>query len=53
MPGGKGDWKAMEKALRRKKLTRVQLRLNAERVIALARRLHEAREQAETAEKDE
>ena len=39
MPGGRGDWKSIRKALNRKKLTRIQLRVNATRVLALARRL--------------
>ena len=39
MPGGKGDWKAIRRALGRKKLTRLQLRINATRVLNLARRL--------------
>ncbi len=43
MPGSKGDLKAMSKALGRKKLTRTQLRINAGRILATARRLTEAR----------
>ena len=39
MPGGRGDWKAIRKALKRKKLTYIQMRVNATRVLDLARRL--------------
>ena len=39
MPGGKNDQKAILKALKKKKLTRQQLRINATRVIRMARKL--------------
>ncbi len=41
MPGGKNDQKAILKALKKKKLTRQQLRVNATRVIRMARKLTE------------
>ena len=44
MPGGKNDQKAILKALKRKKLTRQQLRINATRVIRMARKLTEEQE---------
>ena len=39
MPGGKGDQKAMLKALKKKKLSRRQLQLNASRVLHMAQKL--------------
>ncbi len=50
MPGSKNDQKAILKALRRKKLSRQQLQLNASRVIRLARLLTEEREAARQTE---
>ena len=48
MPGGKGDVKAILKALKKKKLSRKQLRINASRLIRVARELTEEREKAES-----
>ena len=48
MPGGKGDWKAILKAAKKKKLSRRQLELNASRVLRLAKKL--TQEQAEARE---
>ena len=50
MPGSKNDQKAILRALKRKKLTRIQLRLNASRVIRLARELTEERAAAQKQE---
>ena len=47
MPGGKGDWKAILKARKKKKLSRKQLELNASRVIRMAKKLTEEQENAE------
>ncbi len=47
MPGGKGDVAAIRKALKRRKLSRLQLRVNASRVYRTARRLTEERAAAE------
>jgi beta-glucosidase len=46
MPGGKGDVKSMRKALKKRKLSRLQLRINATRVLRTARSLTEARAEA-------
>ena len=46
MPGSKADQKALLKALKRKKLTRLQLRINATRVLRTARLLTEERTEA-------
>ena len=46
MPGGKNDQKAILKALKKKKLTRQQLRINATRVIRMARKLTEEMDNA-------
>ncbi len=46
MPGSKADQKALLKALKRKKLTRQQLRINATRVLRTARLLTEERAEA-------
>ena len=53
MPGSKNDQKAILKALKRKKLSRQQLRLNASRVIRLARELTEEREAAQREKAEE
>ena len=46
MPGSRNDQKAILKALKKKKLTRQQLRVNASRVLRLARELTEERSAA-------
>ena len=48
MPGGKGDWKAILKARKKKKLSRKQLEQNASRVIRMAKRLTEEQERSES-----
>ena len=50
MPGSKNDQKAILRALKRRKLSHIQLRLNASRVIRLARELTEERAAAEKQE---
>ena len=47
MPGRKNDQKAILKALKKKKLTRQQLRINATRVIRMARKLREEGKRSE------
>ena len=44
MPGSAGDQKAILKALKKKKLSRKQLQINASRVLRMASRLHAERE---------
>ncbi len=49
MPGSKNDQKAILRALKRRKLRREQLMLNASRVLRMARELTEERKQSEEA----
>ncbi len=47
MPGSAGDQKAILKALKKKKLSRRQLQINASRVLRMAGKLHAEREKTE------